>query len=339
MSATAIERGQSRLDELAAARRSPQSGAGATSPAPEGRRFPFEFASEMDGDDTATQWRIDGVIEDQTVNLLYGPKDCLKSFLALDWGMSVAAGEPWLGHATTQAPFVYVCGEGHRGVRRRMKAWSVRHGKELSTLPVARSLWPAQVLDDAAMLTWQQFIREVAERFGRQPGMICIDTLSTNFGRGNQNDPSDMSRFIANIRVYLAGELGCPVVIVHHMGKNPELGARGGSSIEADADSVFVMSRTPENTDVVRLHCKHTKDEARLGGVLLTADVVELGIGSNGQMQTSLVLRPYATEAQASVLVMLREGLSHREIAAAIGKDKRQVGREIERLRAAGVWS
>lgn len=301
-------------------------------------KFPFEFASEMTDDDTSTRWRLDGLIEDRTVNLLFGPKDCFKSFVALAWGMSVATGNPWLGRATAKGPFVYVCGEGHRGIRRRMKAWAVHQGLELSKIQAVRSLWPMQVLDDVAMLQWQNHIREVVERFREPPGIIVVDTLATNFGRGNQNDPSDMSRFIANIRIYLVGEFACPVLVVHHQGKNAELGARGGSSIEADADAVFTLARLPDNETVVRLHTKHIKDDGKPGDILLSPRVVDLGPGADGQPQSSLVLEPYATEIQVSVLGMLREGRSHRDIAAAIGKDKRQVGREVERLRAAGVW-
>ena len=51
---------------------------------------------------------IEGMLYMVGTMLLSGPSKSHKTFSCLDAGISIAAGEPWLGHATTQAPVLYL---------------------------------------------------------------------------------------------------------------------------------------------------------------------------------------------------------------------------------------
>ncbi len=51
-------------------------------------------------------WLLEGVLPEGGLVELYGPPGAGKSFLSLDWGLSVAAGVPWLGRSLSQADVV-----------------------------------------------------------------------------------------------------------------------------------------------------------------------------------------------------------------------------------------
>jgi DNA-binding CsgD family transcriptional regulator len=307
-------------------------------PTPPPPPFPFVYASEMDVT-PEPEWQIDGIMEAGSVTLLYGPKDVYKTFVAVDWAMSCAAGKPWLGRDAKRGLVVYITGEGHRGIDRRFKAWAIRHGFDLASLPIARSKWPTQVLDADSMEEWQAHIRQVAETYGVAPSLIVLDTLATNFGPGDQNSPSDMSRFVANVRIFLSGHFGCSALIVHHSGKNLELGARGGSSIEGDSDQVFVLTRVKDCDDTVELACKHIKDGEKPTPVLLKRRVVELGVTDrHGDPVTSLVLDAMLTERQQAIVNQALAGKSQRQMADFLGVSVGLVNKEIQRIKAIGAW-
>jgi RecA-family ATPase len=59
--------------------------------------------------------------------VLYGDPAAGKSFLALDWGLSVATGVPALGHEVKKGEVVYIYGEGIRGLRQRAEARLKEH--------------------------------------------------------------------------------------------------------------------------------------------------------------------------------------------------------------------
>ena len=168
---------------------------------------PFLFADDLSVI-TPTEYLVHGWIETGTVNVLFAPKDTLKSFVSIDLGLSCSACIPWHGMTTTPAALVYVAGEGNRGYRKRIKAWCIRHKVDMLSLPIAVSDRPMQVLDTPQLLEWRNHIAEVRERFGGLHLFVVIDTMSTNMGPGDENSSSDMGRFMAAIRIHIV-TLGC----------------------------------------------------------------------------------------------------------------------------------
>lgn len=57
------------------------------------------------------------------LNVDVGEPGSKKSFVALDQGLCIAAGVPWLGHEVKQGPVVYIAAEGAYGLKRRRDAW------------------------------------------------------------------------------------------------------------------------------------------------------------------------------------------------------------------------
>ena len=297
--------------------------------------FPFLLAHELD-EAEHTAFRIEGWLEESGIGLLYAPKDTFKSFLAVDWFMSVVSGVGWHGFETKRGAGVYIAGEGNRGLRRRFRAWCVRHGYELRSLPLALSTMPMQVLDPKSIAQWAAHIARVQDDIGEAVEFITVDTLATNFGPGDENKPTDMARFLAHLRIYLQSQFNCTIVVVHHTGTETKLGARGGSAIEGNSDAVFTLMREGEHDDRrVILSCKHIKDEDRPPEMHLQAQIVEIGgTDQYGDPITSLVLEPSLSEKELLVLNNLKAGKSQRQIAELMGaSSKTAVARIQRRLR------
>lgn len=66
------------------------------------------------------EWLIDGVLLGASFAVLFGEPGSFKTFLALDWALSIAAGRDWCGRVTKKAMVVYVAAEGVGGIKKRL---------------------------------------------------------------------------------------------------------------------------------------------------------------------------------------------------------------------------
>jgi hypothetical protein len=79
-------------------------------------------------------WLIEGLLPQWPMGNIFAPSGAGKSFIALDWALSIASGVPWLGRATLQAPALYMVGEGNYGTQNRISAWLNEKGKGVEDL-------------------------------------------------------------------------------------------------------------------------------------------------------------------------------------------------------------
>jgi hypothetical protein len=300
--------------------------------------FPFCYADEL-ADVEPEIFLIDDWLPRGGTHVLYAPKDCLKSFVAVDWFLSVVAGVPWHGFDVEQGPGVYIAGEGNIRLRKRFLAWCIRHNMKLADLPLVLSKWPMQVLDAENIEQWATHIKQAEGHFGSPVKFIIVDTLATNFGPGDENAPTDMARFLVNRNIHLKRETEATILVVHHCGKDATRGARGGSSIEMNAENVFELTRDVQKGEEwshrVTLNCKHTKDGAKPEGLRFKGVPVELGIADRrGEQITSLVLEPELTERETAVMNNTMAGRSQRQIAGQLGVTRTVIARIQARLRS-----
>ena len=301
--------------------------------------YPLIYGNEIDTEEHTT-FVVDDWLPAESICLLYAPKDHLKSFVAVDWFMSIATGIAWKGFDVERGACIYIAGEGNRGLKRRFKAWCIRNGVELPTQPIALSKMPMQVLDVDSIESWASFIRKAMIDMGEPIRLVVIDTLATNFGPGDENSPTDMARFLAHLKIYIQAVFTCSILVVHHTGKDVSKGSRGGSSIEGNADCVFTLKREDKDEHRVILHCKHTKDSERPPDLILKAAPVELGYNDRkGYPVTSLILDMELSEFEQTVLAMTKAGKSQRFIAEEIGKSKTAIYKAQDKLRAKNLLS
>jgi hypothetical protein len=192
-------------------------------------------------------WLLSGWLEKDTIAQMVGKPNAGKSLQALDWALCIATGTDWNGIRVDTAPVIYICGEGHRGMRRRLKAWEIEHGISLAVQPFAMSSQSAHLSDpEAAMDVFQQ----IENGFESKPGLIVIDTLARNFG-GNENSTEDMSAFVKNVDDLLRTPFNACVLIVHHSGHSDRDTGRGSTVLIGAVESSFrVVQTVPEQITV-----------------------------------------------------------------------------------------
>ncbi len=126
-------------------------------------------------------WLIDKLIEQSVFAVLYGASGEGKSFLALDWALSIATGKPWQGRKVKRGPVVYVVAEGGRNIGKRIKAWMIERDADphdfLMILDAVQFRKPEHV----------QHLLGLIEAKKINPELIVVDTLARCFLGGDEN--------------------------------------------------------------------------------------------------------------------------------------------------------
>jgi hypothetical protein len=192
---------------------------------------------------------IDGVLPRGANAILRGRDGTFKTFVALEWALHVATGRPWRGHAVEAGRVLYIAGEGHYGIAKRVRAWEEHHGvtvpRENFTVRPAALNMHTPGPEFAELLV-------VVERGGY--ALVCIDTIRRVSGGADENG-SEMGAVIDNIeRVKRATRDGSTLSLSHTTKGDTD--TRGFSGIEDDIDVVWHAKRD-DGAPVVTL--KHTK--------------------------------------------------------------------------------
>jgi len=267
--------------------------------------FALERAGAVVADRTANSL-IEGVLDCGTLGCVLGAPGSSKTFQAIDMGMSVARGVPWLGHEVpAPGPVVYVAAEGRRGIRKRIHAYTQQHGLQGSDVPFYLLPMQIKLLDNALQLV------RLRDRLLKLGGvrLVFFDTLSMSIAGGAENAPETMTAAMEAAQ-WLMNELGATVVLVHHLGKDAARGARGHSSLFGALDTELTVE---QDGDQFRIRTTKQRD-LELGVEHTTRlDVVQLGADSAGKPITSCVVAE-ALYAGATVAAGPRLNPTEREI-------------------------
>jgi hypothetical protein len=222
-------------------------------------QFALIPASDVIANIKPASWLIKDWIEHDCMMALFGPPKSYKSFLAFDWGCSIASDTPWCDNPIKKSGLVvYIAGEGHNGLGRRLKGWCQHHGVAPDDLKMVISSRPAQISDEQ----YVQIIREATdaamERMDARPVLFIIDTLARNFGAGDENNTSDMNTIIQHLDD-IRRPYGASMLVVHHSGLSNKERERGSSALSGALDAKFKLSQIP-GRQVVTLEPQFMKD-------------------------------------------------------------------------------
>lgn len=217
---------------------------------------PFRFVAACDMPIKPVAWLVDSYIEEDALTVMYGPPGKGKSFVALDLSCCIASGLPFHGHQVRSGVAIYVAGEGHNGIARRLHAWA-QHNQTTVPELMFISEAPTDLSSATNAVHVAEAVQQIADSTGEAPVVIVIDTMARNFG-GDENSATDVGQFIRNVDA-LRRHWKATVLIVHHSGKDGDRGARGSSALKGAADAEYEVSRSEEDK-LVRLIPRKMKD-------------------------------------------------------------------------------
>lgn len=197
------------------------------------------------------EYLIDGLIPEGSFSVLYGPPASAKTFLVLDWALSIGSGRAWHRRDVRKGPVVFVSAEGSAGLGVRIAAWkqSARH-EGLAGVFFLRE--PVNLLDDQDV---SRFISEDINSLGR-PSLVVFDTLARCMVGAEENSARDMGRAIASAD-RIRSETGSAVLVIHHTRKNGSR-ERGSGALTGAANTVIAVK---SKGGAVQVTCDKQKDD------------------------------------------------------------------------------
>ena len=187
---------------------------------------------------------IDGILPIRGLALFVGEPKAGKSNLAADMGFFIARGAAYGGRKTLQGPVFYLTREGVTGAKRRFVAMRRHHNVEGQGAPF-------YLIDNMPTIGGERtdvddLLREldayIAEHKLPKPRLIILDTLARCIGEGDENSARDMGRVVTRCEA-IERPYECLVALVHHVGKDPNRGARGSNSLNAAADVLILIEK------------------------------------------------------------------------------------------------
>lgn len=253
------------------------------------RRALFTQIGELLARDLRPHWLVRGRLETDTLAFAFGAPGGGKTFICGELALCISTGTEFFGNAVKRGAVLYIAGEGHRGITRRAKAWSIARGIAIDEAPLLISDAAVPLTDSDALAELLAEVEACEAKFGT-PTLIVVDTLSRSFGTGDENSTKDMTAFIGALDRLRIATKAC-VLVVHHTSKaNPEA-ARGNGAARGAADWEYSVIA---DAGIVRLHCTKAKDfDPPADLCFRISGGIDIGVmDDEGQAITSAVLTP-----------------------------------------------
>jgi KaiC/GvpD/RAD55 family RecA-like ATPase len=207
------------------------------------------------------EWLIHGIMPAGGLIGLYGPPGIGKSFLAIDFAMSIGSGGYWQARPVVRGPVLYIGAEGGTGVSKRAKAWLLDRGVKSRDAKVMWLLESLPIHGDSADV--DRVMDRLTEEVNIHPSLVIIDTLARCFD-GDENQQEDMGRFVAGADRFRT-EFDATVIVVHHTRLDGER-ERGNTAFRGAADTMMSMKREKGH---LWLTCNKQKDSEEFAAIEL----------------------------------------------------------------------
>ncbi|MBM3668140.1 MAG: hypothetical protein FJW90_11850 [Actinobacteria bacterium] len=212
--------------------------------APDTELLPVVRAAALERASPGSHWLIDHLWTRGAVGIVGAPPKSLKSWLALDMAVAVAAGVPCLGTFPVSTPgpvLLYAAEETLPAVRARLESLARHYQLDLAQIPV----WV--ITADALRLDRADDQRKLeATVLHYQPRLLVLDPL-IRLHTLDENASGPMAALLGFFRL-LQRKTGTAIALVHHTRKNPAAGGagyslRGSSDLYAWLDCFLHLER------------------------------------------------------------------------------------------------
>ncbi len=258
-----------------------------TAQRPVTNRFTWENADDVEREEIS--WLVKGVLPLWGLVMLYGPSGSYKSFFSLWLASQVAKGQDVLGGRSMGSGVAYVAAEGAGGMRARVQALRRREGGwggRIGLISIAPNLCSDNDVEQLRVAL--AGMKDAMAAAGNVLRLVIIDTMAASTPGAEENSSQSMGAVLARLQT-LAAALKVCVLIVHHVGKNAELGPRGWSGMIANADGAIELQRKNDDGTVVGTLVK-VKDGEAGRKFAFGLKQVELGVDPDGDPVTSCIV-------------------------------------------------
>ena len=200
------------------------------------------------------QWLIEGILEQDSLAIIFGASGTYKSFIAIDMGLSVACGKDYHGHATKQGTVIFIAGEGHVGFSRRTEGWFANYDIDKTAIPLFKSERAITLANDT-MAEIFEFLDAVQKSDGK-PDLIVLDTLDRSID-GVEDNNDDTKRYL-DFCDQVRTRYNCTICVVSHTGHAAPDRAKGSTKLKDRMDSSYLVKTWGQNN--VDLISKKMKD-------------------------------------------------------------------------------
>ena len=238
-------------------------------PSPPGEPLPMDWLALEGSPPEPTNWRLDGWLPERTVTLLSANGGVGKSNLSLQLGVSLVAGQQFLGLEAKPSRVLVVSGEDEaRTVHFRVANICKDQGVEMSQLKDL-SVYD---LTQADCVLWRdghatERMQWLADKVVKhRADVVIIDNASDVF-LANENDRAEVRGFMRCLNM-IASATGCSVLLLAHVDK---ASVRAGAGL--DSNSTFSGSTAWNNSARSRWAMVRTTDRE----ILLKHEKCNLG--------------------------------------------------------------
>ena len=296
--------------------------------------FRLTRVSELLKTPAPLEWLVRGYLMPESSALLFGAPAAGKSLYCIDWAACIALGREWHGKRVKQGAVVYLAGEGHFGISRRLKAWAIENNAEdaLANAPLLISDRGAALNTNGDLIEVIEAIDAAESDIGK-PALIIVDTLHRNM-QGDENSAQDMGAYF-NAVDELRSRYKCSVLTVHHSGHNEANRSRGSSSIRAALDIELCVEHKTDDTRILS-STKMKDGPAPDKTAWELKEIVLPWHDIDGEAERSVVLIP--TNAPQTRGKAMTDGIKHAmesyfDAADSIGCDGREISVDMETWR------
>jgi phage/plasmid primase-like uncharacterized protein len=227
-------------------------------------------ADDFSAQPSPISWLVKGWIQDQALIMVHGPSGGGKTFVVLDWCLTIASSiNKWFDSKVKNGSIVYLAGEGHHGLRGRVAAW--KYSRNVDKL----NMWLSQAGCD---LNTQEGYHRVVNNIRSLdviPKIIVVDTLH-RFLLGDENSSQDAKTMLDACSKLMA-EFNCSVLLVHHTGINEAAQDRArGSSAWRGALDIEISIVPSKNDTPMQIIQRKSKDAELAADLFCTLETVQI---------------------------------------------------------------
>lgn len=228
-------------------------------------------------EEPSIRWLIHDWLPERELTLLWGREGTFKSFIALDWALTLArAGKV----------VVYIAAEGLTGLRARVMAWM----QDRSVGPDHLANWHyfnsnVYLNQPAQRKHWINTLKSYLNpgiREGRfysqpvRPDLIVVDTLDRCYD-GEENSSKELGHFIDGLEE-LRRELSTAVLLIHHSRKEGDR-ERGTTALPAAVFASHHVSKPTKRPSsgggTIQVECFKMKDAEAPETARVQLEVIE----------------------------------------------------------------